>query len=129
MRSTSLASDQQAVPYHAGMRELQDRFDTRRLADRLDKLSQQGHVAKGRSLYVEGRLEPREYTANDGTQRVSYDVTMTDFNFVGGDRPQGEQGGGGSYQSNQSSGGNGGGQRRSTYDDAPPADNFDDVPF
>jgi single-strand DNA-binding protein len=100
-----------------------------RLADRLDKLSQQGHVAKGRSLYVEGRLEPREYTANDGTQRVSYDVTMTDFNFVGGDRPQGEQGGGGSYQSNQSSGGNGGGQRRSTYDDAPPADNFDDVPF
>lgn len=100
-----------------------------RLADRLDKLSQQGYVAKGRSLYVEGRLEPREYTANDGTQRVSYDVTMTDFNFVGGERRDGEQqGGGGSYQSNQSSGG-GGGQRRSTYDDAPPADSFDDVPF
>jgi single-strand DNA-binding protein len=104
-----------------------------RLADRLDKLSQQGYVAKGRTLYVEGRLEPREYTANDGTQRVSYDVTMTDFNFVGGDRREGEQqGGGGSYQSNQSNqsqGGGGGGQRRGTYDDAPPADNFDDVPF
>ncbi len=103
-----------------------------RLADRLDKLSQQGYVAKGRPLYVEGRLEPREYTANDGTQRVSFDVTMTDFNFVGGgDRRDGEQGGG-SYQSNQSNqspGGSGGGQRRSTYDDAPPADNFDDVPF
>ncbi len=99
-----------------------------RLADRLDKLSQQGYVAKGRPLLVEGRLEPREYTANDGTQRVSYDVTMTDFNFVGGERRDGEQGGGGSYQSNQSSGG-GGGQRRNTYDDSPPADNFDDVPF
>jgi predicted pyridoxine 5'-phosphate oxidase superfamily flavin-nucleotide-binding protein len=37
MTSTSLASDQQPGPYHAGMRELQDRFDTRRLADRLDE--------------------------------------------------------------------------------------------
>ena len=112
-----------------------------RLADRLDKLSQQGHIAKGRSLMVEGRLEPREYTANDGTTRVSYDVTMTDFNFVGGGRDgdQQQQGGGqsnygGTYtsgggQSNQGSSNQGGSSRRSTFDDSPPSENFDDVPF
>jgi len=102
-----------------------------RLADRLDKLSQQGYIAKGRALYVEGRLEPREYTANDGTQRTSFDVTMTDFNFVGtGERRDGE-GGQGGYQGGQ--GGNtggynsGGSNRRDTYDENPA--NIDDVPF
>jgi len=30
-------SDETSAAYHAGMRELQDRFDTRRLADRLDE--------------------------------------------------------------------------------------------
>ena len=112
-----------------------------RLADRLDKLSQQGHIAKGRTLMVEGRLEPREYTANDGTVRVSYDVTMTDFNFVGGERRDGDQQGGGtSYSGGQSSssslsgndsGGSnsGGSNRRSTFNDSPPSNDFDDVPF
>ena len=113
-----------------------------RLADRLDKLSQQGHVAKGRTLYVEGRLEPREYQANDGSTRISFDVTMTDFNFVGGDRREGEQGSSGSsYGSGQSSGNsgsqssgnggnypNGGSNRRETFDDNEPG-GFDDVPF
>ena len=63
-----------------------------KIAERLDKLAQQGHIAKGRLLLVEGRLEPREYTANDGANRVSYDVTMTDFSFVGGDRGEGQEG-------------------------------------
>lgn len=112
-----------------------------RLADRLDKLSQQGHVAKGRSLMVEGRLEPREYTANDGTTRVSYDVTMTDFNFVGGGRDgdQQQQAGGNyssgdggnqsNYSGNQGGGNQGGSNRRSTFDESPPSTDFDDVPF
>jgi single-strand DNA-binding protein len=112
-----------------------------RLADRIDKLSQQGHIAKGRTLYVEGRLEPREYTGNDGTQRTSFDVTMTDFNFVGGDRRDGEGGqggssGGGSSSGNSGSGGNtgggyssGGSSRRETYDDNQSPSSMDDVPF
>ena len=110
-----------------------------RLADRIDKLSQQGHIAKGRSLYVEGRLEPREYTANDGTQRTSFDVTMTDFNFVGGgrdgDQGQGQGGyqqgaqGGGSYSDN-TGGSAGGSNRRDTFNDANEGPNdLDDVPF
>jgi len=110
-----------------------------RLADRIDKLTQQGHIAKGRPLFVEGRLEPREFTANDGQTRVSYDVTMTDFQFVGGDRRDGEgapggfggsSGGyGGGGGGNDSPGGGGGGNnRRQTFNDNPPND-LDDIPF
>ncbi len=119
-----------------------------RLGERIDKLTQQGHLAKGRSLYVEGRLEPREFTGNDGQTRVSYDVTMTDFQFVGGERRDGDGasgssggsgGGGASGGPSGSSGGYGGGQnpgtdgggggnRRQTFNDSPPND-LDDVPF
>lgn len=102
-----------------------------RLADRIDKLSQQGYIAKGRTLYVEGQFEPREFTGNDGQKRMSYDVTMTDFNFVGGDRRDGEQGnyGGGQQSGGQQSGGGQGGSRRSGYDDQSGPSDLDDVPF
>lgn len=104
-----------------------------RLADRIDKLTQQGHLAKGRSLFVEGRLEPREFTGNDGQTRTSFDVTMTDFQFVGGDRRDGEQGSGGYPGGSGTSGGDstagsGGNNRRQTFEDNAPND-LDDVPF
>src|SRR5437879_5490905 len=42
-------------PYHAGMRRLQDRFDTRRLADRLDeKLGRMAFTAEDRQ-FIESR--------------------------------------------------------------------------
>lgn len=44
-----------ATPYHAGMRQLQDRFDTRRLADRLDeRLGRRAFTAEDRA-FVESR--------------------------------------------------------------------------
>lgn len=111
-----------------------------RLADRIDRMTQQGYLAKGRQLYVEGRLEPREFTGNDGQLRVSFDVTMTDFQFVGErrDSQSGDEAGGGSYPTGGSTGrdsGNAGGgegsaasNRRRSFDDAPSGD-MDDIPF
>lgn len=52
-------------------------------ADRLDKLAQAGHIAKGRSLYVEGKLEPRQFQGNDGQTRWSFDVRLTNWEFTG----------------------------------------------
>lgn len=44
------------MSYHAGMRELQDRFDTRRLADRLDeKLARTAFTAEDRA-FIESRI-------------------------------------------------------------------------
>ena len=54
-----------------------------RLAERLASLTERGFLAKGALLYVEGQLESRPYTDRSGVERVSLDVTLTDFQFVG----------------------------------------------
>lgn len=111
-----------------------------RLADRIDRMTQQGYLAKGRQLYVEGRLEPREFTGNDGQVRTSFDVTMTDFQFVGerrdsdqatGDVTGGDYGATGGSSSGANSGGTEGGSnsnRRQNFNDSPTND-MDDIPF
>ena len=52
-------------------------------AERLATMVERGYIAKGRMLYVEGQFEVREYEAN-GQTRTSNDVTLTDWQFVGG---------------------------------------------
>lgn len=97
------------------------------LADRLDKLAQQGYIAKGRSLIVRGDFDPRPWTNNDGEVKISYDINAYDFSFVGGDRTD-----------QQGTAQNGNQQPRpaakpqataanSGY--VPGPDSFDDVPF
>lgn len=113
-----------------------------RLADRIDRMTQQGYLAKGRQLYVEGRLEPREFTGNDGQVRTSFDVTMTDFQFVGerrdsdqtaGDSGSGVNPGGGNSGNSGGAGSTDGGggsnsNRRQNFNDSP-ANDMDDIPF
>ncbi len=105
-----------------------------RLAETLDKLSQNGALAKGREVYVEGRLEQREYTARDGQQRTSLDVNASEFQLVGSrnDNAGGSDGGnfGGVSRGGDSGGSSGGGnagenrqQGNGDYGD------MDDVPF
>lgn len=62
-----------------------------RLAERLINLQEKGYLSKGSLLYVEGQLESRTYTDRNGQERVSLDVTMTDFQFVGGGQQQDQQ--------------------------------------
>jgi uncharacterized protein len=42
-----------AERYHSGSRELQDRFGTRRLADRLDERTSRDHIAAGDAAFIE----------------------------------------------------------------------------
>ena len=57
------------------------------------------YLAKGKMVYVEGRLHVRPYEASDGSQRFSVDVTANDVRFL--DRPDrsGEGFSGGEYAS------------------------------
>jgi len=57
----------------------------RRLAEVADQ-----YLAKGKQVYIEGRLTQREWTDRDGVTRYSLDVNATDIQFVGarGDDPQ-----------------------------------------
>lgn len=61
------------------------------VAERLVSMVERGYVQKGRLLYVEGSHADRTYQGNDGQQRTSNDVVMTDWQFVGGGEKQGSQ--------------------------------------
>ena len=106
-------------------------------AENLDRMAQQGWLVKGRTVFVSGRFEAREYTGNDGAQRTSLDITANEIQLVG-PRPDGDSSGsfggggyGGSQQGaassgNRPQGGTGGGER---FDDLPDSGDVDDIPF
>ncbi|MGC4108657.1 MAG: single-stranded DNA-binding protein [Thermomicrobiales bacterium] len=126
-----------------------------RLAERIDKLAQQGYIARGRQLLVTGSFEPREFQGNDGSTRMSFDVTAESFEFVGGGERQQDGSGGGNFagggQSYSGGGNRGGGsygggsqggtrggndfgdggsnRRQSFSDDDDRGGSMDDVPF
>lgn len=50
-----------------------------KLAEVLERLS----LTKGQSVYVAGSLQPREYQANDGTNRTSLDVNAGSVQLLG----------------------------------------------
>ncbi len=76
------------------------------------------YLAKGRQVFVEGRLETREYTDNSGEKRFSLDVRCDSFQMLGS---RDDTGGGGRSGGGSSSGG-GGGTGNFGPDD-------DDIPF
>lgn len=95
-----------------------------KLAETLDNLTQQGYLVKGKQVFVEGRLDAREYTDQNGATRTSLDVFATEVLMLG-QRGDGDGGFGG--------GGQGGGRPSGTSgagDESSGAPNdFDDVPF
>lgn len=81
------------------------------------------YLAKGRQVYVEGRLRGRSYTDRDGQPRYSLDITATEMQMLGR-RGDNEYGGG--YGDRDSSGG---GRGMSDAGGPPPYDDIDDLPF
>ena len=79
-------NDETSPAYHAGMRALQDRFDTRRLADRLEeKLERQAFSGEDRA-FIEGRALFFLATADgDGRPDCSYKGGDPGFVRVTGD--------------------------------------------
>jgi single-strand DNA-binding protein len=60
------------------------------LADTVNKLAQDGYLAKGRQVFVSGRLDSREYADRNGVNRTSLDVYALDIKLVGGPRDDGD---------------------------------------
>ena len=73
------------------------------------------YLSKGRTVYIEGRLQTREWENREGQKQRTTEIVANTVQFLGG---RGEGGGGGR------SGGTGGG---GSSDPPPPAD--DDIPF
>ena len=84
------------------------------------------YLSKGRTVYVEGRIQTREWEDKEGNKRYTTEINAQTVQFIG---PRGGGGGGEGY----SGGGGGGGAPRSgsggggPVDAGPPMD--DDLPF
>ncbi len=108
-----------------------------RLAETMDRLTQNGYLTKGKQVYVEGRLESREYQDQAGQTRTSLDVSATELQLLGsrgdadGGSFGGQQGGPGGAGGPGGRGGRGGqepgGSPRGAQDDF--GTDMDDVPF
>jgi single-strand DNA-binding protein len=48
------------------------------------------HLSKGRQVYVEGRLQTRSYTGQDGVERRITEVVASDVQFLERRRPEAE---------------------------------------
>ena len=94
------------------------------------------YLKKGRTVYIEGRLQTRKYQDKDGQDRYSTEVVASDMQMLGGGEGRGEGGGyGGGRQGGAEEPAWGGGAPAGRQGGGkPPADDFggdfeDDIPF
>ena len=96
------------------------------------------YLSKGRTVYVEGRIQTREWEDKEGNKRYTTEINASTVNFIGPRTGGGDGGGsgggdgGGSHGGNDSTGGSpSSGSSRggsgASMDPGPPAD--DDIPF
>jgi single-strand DNA-binding protein len=48
----------------------------------------QRSVTKGAKLFVQGHFTPHQYTTEDGEQRMSLELTVEQFSFADGSKPE-----------------------------------------
>jgi single-strand DNA-binding protein len=74
------------------------------------------YLKKGRSVYIEGRLQTRKYTDKDGVEKYSTEIVADRMQLIGGAREGGGAGdvefSSGGSSGGASGGGSGGGSRR-----------------
>jgi len=92
------------------------------------------YLKKGRSVYIEGRLQTRKYTDKDGVEKYSTEIVGDRMQLIGGGRDAGSggdtefasapQGGGARRESGGGKPASGGGAAKKNVDDFD-----DDIPF
>jgi single-strand DNA-binding protein len=75
----------------------------------------QQYLKKGSLIFIEGRIQSREWQDKEGQKRTSFEIVASNFRMLGGRGDGGSGGGGGSY---------GSGARSEEHDQAGPADDF-----
>ena len=50
------------------------------------------YLAKGRQVYIEGRIQTRKWQGKDGEDRYTVEVLANEVKFIGGKRADGERG-------------------------------------
>ncbi len=86
------------------------------------------YLAKGRQVFVEGKLQTRQWEDRDGNKRYTTEVQAKEITFLGG-RGEGAPAGARKPAAAASAGGEGTGAEDQGYDYGPPPMADDDVPF
>jgi len=84
------------------------------------------YLAKGRAVAIDGRLEWREWEAQDGTKRQATDIIADSVQFLGSRDGGGSGGGGGGSAPASSSSGD---TPSASINDIPATAGDDDIPF
>lgn len=84
------------------------------------------YLAKGRSVYIEGRLQTRKWEDNQGQTKYTTEIIGQTMQFIG-NRSEGSGSGSGSSYGSGSSGG--ASQSSGSPSEPPPFDEDDDIPF
>ena len=79
------------------------------------------YLSKGRTVYIEGRLQTREWENREGQKQKTTEIVAVNVQFLGGPRGSGAGQGGGSGSGGPDPGAQGSG------DEGPPPG--DDIPF
>jgi single-strand DNA-binding protein len=82
------------------------------------------YLTKGKLIYLEGRLNQREYQDRDGNTRTSLDVNCTEVQFIG---PRGEEGSG--FREERGAQERTSSKPSSAHEDAAEPITDDDIPF
>jgi single-strand DNA-binding protein len=87
--------------------------------------SLQEYLTKGKQIYVEGRLQTRQWDDKDGNKRYTTEIKADRITLLGGGGGAGRSGGGGGAEYSGRGGASGGGM------DEPPVEPItdDDIPF
>jgi single-strand DNA-binding protein len=75
----------------------------------------QQYLKKGSLIFIEGRIQSREWQDKEGQKRTSFEIVATNFRMLGGRGDAGAGGGAGAV---------GGGSRAEEHDQSGPADDF-----
>ena len=81
------------------------------------------YLSKGRTVYIEGRIQTRDWEDKEGVKRQTTEINATTVQFLGG--PRGDSEGGGSP--GPGAGSTGGGNSGGSSNEPPPPDS--DIPF
>jgi len=93
------------------------------------------YLKKGRSVYIEGRLQTRKYTDKDGVEKYSTEIVADRMQLIGSARDAGSggdadfSGGGGGGARREGGGGGGGGSKPAPAGKKNVDDFDDDIPF
>jgi single-strand DNA-binding protein len=85
------------------------------------------YLSKGRTVYVEGRIQTREWEDKDGNKRYTTEINANTVNFIGPRGSSGSSGSSGGDSGGEPSGGSNDGGSGPSGDPGPPTD--DNIPF